>query len=394
MNSEEAGEPLFNRAIQGGYPRARPSSWSLPRPALEGGLITPDTVVNDPGSIKVGGVTFKNAGDVVNGGVALRQALTVSSDVFFYKLGLAANGQGDGNLIQNWARKLGLGRRTGIDLPGEEEGLVPDRKWRNDLYNQKPKLTDRPWSVGDNINLSVGQGDLQADPLQLAVAYAAIANGGTRRHPAPRRAASRTQAGARSRSSRHRPPRKLEHQAREPPGDPRGPARRRPSEPGGTASGVFAGFKIPMAGKTGTAEKGAGRPDQSWYCGLGALPVDPVRGLRDVREWRLRRRHGSARRAPDHVVALRRERPGADRGRGSRGLRTDAGDALRDNRARVPRRRDAALRTHRRAAPARRAGAHRVLALHDRAGHAGRHPGRARTTSSTARRLHRRRPRS
>ncbi len=62
---------------------------------------------------------------------------------------------------------------------------MPTPAWRNRLYREK--LTDRPWSAGDNINLAVGQGDLQADPLQMAVAYAAIANGGTRRPPAPRR---------------------------------------------------------------------------------------------------------------------------------------------------------------------------------------------------------------
>ena len=78
--------------------------------------------------------------------------------------------------MQRWARKLGIGRPTGIDLPSEATGFVPTPKWRNQLF--KKKLTDRPWSIGDNINLSVGQGDLQANPLQMAVAYATVANGG------------------------------------------------------------------------------------------------------------------------------------------------------------------------------------------------------------------------
>src|SRR5207249_4788043 len=100
--------------------------------------------------------------------------LKLSSDVFFYILGQRAEAKGE--IVQQWAHKLGLGQPTGIDLPGESGGLIPTPEWRNRLFRKK--LTDRPWSVGDNINLSVGQGDLQADPLQMAVAYAAIANGG------------------------------------------------------------------------------------------------------------------------------------------------------------------------------------------------------------------------
>src|SRR5215208_3511300 len=89
-----------------------------------------------------------------------------------------------------WASELGIGQPTGIDLPGEVAGLLPTPAWRNELFKeaQSPDSpggkeivlgeTDRPWTMGDNVNLAVGQGDLQADPLQMAVAYAAIANGG------------------------------------------------------------------------------------------------------------------------------------------------------------------------------------------------------------------------
>jgi penicillin-binding protein 2 len=268
VNSEEAGKPIFNRAIQGGYPTGSTFKLITSTAALEGGLITPDTVVDDGGSIQVGGVTFKNAGGVVNGAVALRQALSVSSDVYFYKLGLAANGKGNGLLIQDWARRLGLGHRTGIDLPGEAPGNIPTPKWRDELY--KKKLTDRPWSVGDNINLSVGQGDLAADPLQMAVAYAAIANGGTIVRP---------RLGERIEDQTGRPvqeleaatPRKLNIQPQYRQAILEG-LRSAASESGGTSAPVFSGFKVPVAGKTGTAEKGAGRPDQSWYCGLAPYP--------------------------------------------------------------------------------------------------------------------------
>ena len=75
---------------------------------------------------------FENAGDAVFGTIDMRQAMTVSSDVFFYTLGARMNG--DGPILQSWARRLGLGRRTGIDIPGEFGGLVPDRQWRNEGF--------------------------------------------------------------------------------------------------------------------------------------------------------------------------------------------------------------------------------------------------------------------
>ena len=128
LSSEENGKPLFNRAIQAGYPTGSTFKLITSVAALEGGLITPDTPLYDGGSLQVGGVTFNNAGGVAHGSLALRTALTVSSDVFFYRLGLAANNQGDGHLIQDWAHRLGLGRLTGIDLPAEGQGLVPDAR--------------------------------------------------------------------------------------------------------------------------------------------------------------------------------------------------------------------------------------------------------------------------
>lgn len=288
--SKDNGEPILNRATQAGYPTGSTFKPITATAALQGGLITPDTVQYDGGSLKVGSQVFKNAGDVVNGPVALRKALQVSSDVFFYRLGQEANSKGDGTLIQDWAKKLGLGRKTGIDLPGEAPGLVPTPRYRNKGFasyqrcvsKRKPTpaqislgvcgFLDRPWSVGDNINLSVGQGDLQADPLQMAVAYAAIANGGRVLKP---------RLGQRIEDSTGRPLQELE-----------APAARKldvkpefrqaimeglraaASEPGGTSEPTFKGFKIPIAGKTGTAEKGAGRADQSWYVALAPYP-DP-----------------------------------------------------------------------------------------------------------------------
>ncbi len=267
LGDEENGKPLFNRATQGDYPTGSTFKLITATAALAGGLITPDTVQYDGGSIQVGGVNFENAGGVVNGPVALRQALSVSSDVFFYKLGVQANGTGNGQLIQDWAKRLGLGRPTGIDLPSDMPGRVPTPRWRNDLF--KKGLTDRPWSVGDNVNLSVGQGDLSANPLQLAVAYATIANGGRVVQP---------RLGQRIENASGRVLQELEApNARKLKIDPSHRQaileglRSAASEPGGTSTDVFAGFPIPIAGKTGTAEKTNGI-DQSWYAALAPYP--------------------------------------------------------------------------------------------------------------------------
>jgi penicillin-binding protein 2 len=268
LSSQANGAPLINRATQSVYPTGSTFKLITSTAALEGGLITPDTVQYDPGFLKVGGITFKNAGGAVNGALALRQALKVSSDVFFYRLGLDANSAGDGHLIQTWARRLGLGHSTGIDLPAGSQGVVPSPEWRDRLY--KKHLTDRPWYPGDNVNLAVGQGDLQVSPIQLAVAYAAIANGGYVVKP---------HIGQRVEDAEGRVIQEFTS-----------PARRKlninssyrqaimeglhaaATEPGGTSYPVFKDFKIPIAGKTGTAQRGLGRPDQSWYVGLAPYP--------------------------------------------------------------------------------------------------------------------------
>jgi penicillin-binding protein 2 len=259
------GAPLSNRATQGLYPTGSTFKLLTATAALQTGVFTPDTVLFDGGSLTVGGVTFKNAGGAAHGALALRQALTVSSDVFFYQLGRDMNGT---NRLQRWSSLLGIGRRTGIDLPGELPGLIPTPRWRNELY--KKKQTDRPWSVGDNINLSVGQGDIQSNPLQLAVAYATIANGGN--VLAPRIGLRIEDTAGRAIQELDAPPaRRLNIRADFRQAIMEG-LRGAASASGGTSADVFKGFPIPVAGKTGTAEKGAGRPDQSWYVALAPYP--------------------------------------------------------------------------------------------------------------------------
>jgi penicillin-binding protein 2 len=268
LSNPDLGAPLTDRATQGGYPTGSTFKLITATAALESGVITPDTPLFDGGSLQVGGVTFKNAGGAAHGTLALRTALTVSSDVFFYRLGLMANSAGDGLAIQRWAHRLGLGRLTGIDLPAEQAGMVPTPRWRNRLF--KKKLTDRPWSAGDNINLAVGQGDLRADPLQMAVAYATIANGS--KVVTPRLGLRIEDSAGRAIQDLDAPPArrvKINPAFRQAILDGlRGAA----SQPGGTSTPVFQGFPIPVAGKTGTAEKGLGRADQSWYVALAPYP--------------------------------------------------------------------------------------------------------------------------
>ncbi len=166
--------PITDRATQGLYPTGSTFKPITAMAALNGGFLGLDEPITDTGGLTVGGITFQNAGGGAYGTLTLPSALQVSDDVFFYTLGLRMNGT---TQLQRWAHKLGVGEATGIDLPSESSGLIPTPKWRDRLF--KKGLTDRPWSAGDNVNLAVGQGDVQLDPLQMATAYATIANGGT-----------------------------------------------------------------------------------------------------------------------------------------------------------------------------------------------------------------------
>jgi penicillin-binding protein 2 len=259
LNSVETGAPLVDRVIDGLYPTGSTMKPITSVAALQSGVITPDTYVDDPGSVQIGNIVFHNSGGTAHGTISLPTALQVSSDVFFYIMGARLD-SAPGHPLQKWARRLGLGRPTGIDLPGETDGLVPTPAWRDRLYRRK--LTDRPWSIGDNVNFAVGQGDLQATPLQMAVAYSTIANGG--RVVTPHIGMRIEDAAGRLLQQVDPPPSRrvkineynrqailhgLELAAGTPPG---------------TSADVFKGFPYRVMGKTGTAER-PGWGDQSWY---------------------------------------------------------------------------------------------------------------------------------
>lgn len=264
FNSDPEWAPLINRATEGHYPVGSTFKMITALAALEGGVATPSTTIVDNGSIEVAGQRFQNAGDQAYGALSLERAMKVSSDVYFYELGREMN---QTDLLQNWAWRLGIAQPTGIDVPGEAEGLVPSKEWRDQLYAEGE--TERPWAVGDNIQLATGQGDLQTDPLQLAVAYAAFANGGRLVTP---------HVGKELQD----PLGRVLHEFTE-------PARRTieidpatreaimaglhasAQEPEGTSYPVFGGFPIPVAGKTGTAQR-LSHGDQAWYVVLAPYP--------------------------------------------------------------------------------------------------------------------------
>jgi len=273
---ESAGSPLVNRAISGLYPTGSTFKPITALAGLQSKAVSASESIDDPGCIKIGDREFCNAGDFPNGSVDMRKALQVSSDVYFYRLGQRMFPL-DGQVLQTWARRLGFGRPTGIDLRGEQEGLIPDREWRERLNERerkcRPTNGGRPcyaldysaFNLGDNVNLAVGQGFLQANPLQLAVAYAAIANGGKIVRPHLGLEIEDDQGRLLQRIKRA-PSRRVNF-------DPANQQvimeglRAAAQEPGGTSTDVFAGWdhgRHPVYGKTGTAERQP-KADQSWY---------------------------------------------------------------------------------------------------------------------------------
>ena len=153
--------------------------------------------------------------------------------------------------IQSWAKKLGLGHPTGFDVPGEAHGIVPTPAWLRATYHQ-------PWYEGQTINLSIGQGYLAVTPLQLAVAYSALVNGGTVVRP---HVADAIQRGESVQKLKFKPVRKVK--LRDVWAIKQGLYMAAHS-PGGTSASLFANFPVPVAGKTGTAQAPYGS-DHSWY---------------------------------------------------------------------------------------------------------------------------------
>ena len=193
--------PMFNRAIQGEYAPGSTFKVFTAHAAWHedvfgtGRVKKADQPIDDPGEYflqscradvedleSAGGCVFRNAGSKPYENVDLTRSLTVSSDVYYYTIGesIYINPKHPDNAIQEAAVLYGLGMQTGIQLPFEQDGYIPTPEKRKERHEENPKIfPNGKWYPGDNVNISVGQGDVLVTPLQLANAYATFANGGT-----------------------------------------------------------------------------------------------------------------------------------------------------------------------------------------------------------------------
>jgi penicillin-binding protein 2 len=280
-----ANYPQLNRATQSAGPTGSTFKPITATAALESGVWSTAEVYDDTGQFcETGGLCRHNAGGAAYGVLDLTGAIRVSDDVFFFNLGrLLNNSSSNGGALQQWASGFGIGQKTGVDLGGEASGNLPSPRWRAQIdevelacekrhhvppseYFQ-PQVScgiadGRPWSEGDNVNLAVGQGDVQVTPMQLAVVYSALANGGTIVRPhvgmeidAP--------DGSLIQKISPGPVRHLNinpsylntileglHEAAQ--------------SPGGTSDDVMGNFPKPVYAKTGTAQY-SGQQDYAWY---------------------------------------------------------------------------------------------------------------------------------
>jgi penicillin-binding protein 2 len=277
---EAAGAPLFNRALAGAYPTGSTFKPITALAAMDAGVMSPSDTFTDTGCLKIGARTVDvacNARHVANGTVNLVSAIKVSSDTYFYNLGLKLYHKLPAQPLQQWAHKMGLGRATGVDLPGEAWGTVPGPSWvrrvnRKELACRKRKHVSScgigtgyaVWNPGNETQTAVGQGDVQATPLQMAVVYSTLINGGK----VPRPHLAQEVQDSRGLVQRLDPPAArrvhIDPAARSAIMDGLSQAA---SAPGGTSTTVFDGWprnRFPILGKTGTAERPP-HPDQSWY---------------------------------------------------------------------------------------------------------------------------------
>lgn len=159
--------PFVNRALRG-FPPASTFKIITTTAGIESGKFSPDIVLPTYACMNISGISFCDWNRAGFGQLGFIGALTWSSDTFFYQIG---RGIGNSTLI-DWTRRYGFGQKTGIELaPEEAAGLVADDAW-------KQKNLQIPWSIGDTINMSIGQGFLQATPLQVAMMFSVPANGG------------------------------------------------------------------------------------------------------------------------------------------------------------------------------------------------------------------------
>lgn len=176
-------KPLLNRVTQAQFPPGSTFKIVTAAAALEEGVATRSGRYECPPSVRFFDQTFHNWRSSHSGRITLSQALIESCNTVFQTFGAEFyrrfDRAEDEQRLQMHARRFGFGRRTGLDLPFEAGGVVPDRDWLKDMHARLPQAFPYSiWLPGYTINMSIGQGDLISTPLQLANAYAAVANGG------------------------------------------------------------------------------------------------------------------------------------------------------------------------------------------------------------------------
>jgi penicillin-binding protein 2 len=284
---------LTNNATEGLYPTGSTFKPITAMAALEAGFLNPNEGIGPGSCLDLHGEQFCNAGHADFGAVGLVDALKVSSDTYFFTVGERANEHG--TVIQRMANELGVGEETGIDLPGEIHGVLPDAQWRAQMNQLQIKCEHRhpsagcgyvsevkPWTVGEDMDLAVGQGSLQTSPLQMAVAYSTLVTAylhdGNGWKVRPHLGMAIDESGGRLLQQLSYPPIRRVHL---------NPSyldlvfegiHKAASEAGGTSAEVWAGWDQeahPVYGKTGTAEV-YGKKEDSWYTCYIADPTRPL----------------------------------------------------------------------------------------------------------------------
>ena len=170
--TQDKKNPMLNRALQSQYPPGSTFKVVTAVAALEEGIISPETKVDCRGGIDYGRWHFGCWRKQGHGVVSLHRAIVESCDTYFYEAGKRLGI----DKIYDYATNLGLGKKTGIELGREKQGLIPNVKWK--LKNKK-----QPWFLGETFNAAIGQGYVAVTPIQLAVMTSIIANGGNLYRP-------------------------------------------------------------------------------------------------------------------------------------------------------------------------------------------------------------------
>ncbi|HEX9712309.1 MAG TPA: penicillin-binding protein 2 [Actinomycetota bacterium] len=293
LNDERNRYPLLNRAIQSSYPPGSTYKPVLATAALATGAASPGGGYPCKTQFRFGDTVFRNW-QPRDATISLAQSIIESCDTVYYNFARnwwlreqsqIAAGKKPSETMQSWSRRFGLGAKTGIDLPQETAGRIPDRSWRRQTWEANKDsycktyrrtrsalfedLCERGflWRGGDAVNMSIGQGDVLATPLQMAVAYAAIANGGKVLQP---------HVGLKVVSPAGDTVEEIETtvvRRIKAPGDDIKYVQRalRQVPERGTAQFPFRGWpfdEIPMAAKTGSSEI-AGKQPYSWFAAYG-----------------------------------------------------------------------------------------------------------------------------